>query len=88
MADQLSREELSNWAEALDAETAPYSSQVHAENHFFVSQLEKRAGDEFGEIRDTAQQDSSRSEHESKKWKHLSWGSVAAGIGGGGEYLS
>jgi len=81
MGEKLNREDLTEWAETLDAVNAPYSSQVQAENYFFVTQLEKREGTEIDEIIDAAQQDSRKSQHESKKWKNISWGSLAAGIG-------
>ena len=81
MSEELSRKDLVEWAEELDAMNSPYSSQVQAENQFFVSQLENREGDELSDIRDKALQDNSKCQSESKKWKHVGWGTIAAGIG-------
>jgi len=81
MSKQLRREGLKAWAETLDAVNAPYSSQVQAENHFFVSQLQKRKGTELAEIRQKAQEDSSKSQKESKKWTRFGWGTIATGVG-------
>jgi hypothetical protein len=81
MNKKLTRQDLGNWAKSLDAENAPYSSRVQEENSFFVSQLEAYNGEQLEEIRSAAQSDSTKGDKEAKKWKHISWGSIAAGIG-------
>jgi len=81
MNKKLSRQELEQWAKTLDEENSPYSSQIHAENSFFMSQLSARPGETYDDIRQMAEKDSSEKQHEAKKWKNASWGSLGVGIG-------
>ncbi|MBT7669077.1 MAG: hypothetical protein HN623_05810 [Bdellovibrionales bacterium] len=81
MNKKLTRQDLGNWAQALDETNAPYSSKIQEENSFFVSQLNACSGEKLEEIRNSAESDYSDSQKGSKRWKHISWGSLAAGIG-------
>ncbi|MBF0263780.1 MAG: hypothetical protein HQL46_00780 [Gammaproteobacteria bacterium] len=81
MTKKLTRQELEQWARTLDEENAPYSSQIQAENSFFVNQLTTRPGDTYEDIRTEAEKDFTEKKVEAKKWKNASWGSLGVGIG-------